>query len=120
MSRALIERRLFDVAQRLRRAREELAVIDEQLEVLNDAAEEARVRSLVSETPLAQREYIEAQRHADAMARSRAVVAGPIAEMSVTQDELLDTASMATGRDPAAAPMTPDTAGGAMPWPSVW
>ena len=90
MSRALIERRLIDVAQRLRRARDELSVIDEQLEVLNDAAEEARVRSLVSETPLAQREYVEARRHAAAMARSRAVVAGSIAEMSVTQDELLD------------------------------
>ncbi|MDQ2728493.1 MAG: hypothetical protein M3Y91_11670 [Actinomycetota bacterium] len=90
MSRALIERRLMDVAQRLRRAREELAVIDEQLEVLNDAAEEARVRSLVSETPLAQREYVEAQRHAAAMTRSRTVVAGSIAEMIVTQDELLD------------------------------
>lgn len=89
MSRALIERRLMDVAQRLRRARGELAVIDEQLEVLSDAAE-ARVRSLVSETPLAQREYVEAQRHAVAMARSRMVVAGSIAEMTVTQDELLD------------------------------
>ncbi|MGI8754075.1 MAG: hypothetical protein ACR2MN_17510 [Acidimicrobiales bacterium] len=90
MSRALIERRLMDVAQRLRRAREELAVTDEQLEVLNDAAEEARVRSLVSETPLAQREYVEAQRHAAAMTRSRMVVAGSIAEMTATQDELLD------------------------------
>lgn len=90
MSRALIERRLMDVSQRLRRAREELAVIDEQLEVLNATADEARVRSLVSETPLAQREYVEAQRHAAAMARGRMVVAGSIAEMTVTQDELLD------------------------------
>ncbi|MDQ2725105.1 MAG: hypothetical protein M3Y36_06380 [Actinomycetota bacterium] len=90
MSRALIERRLMDVAQRLRRAREELAVMDEQLEVLNDAAEEARVRSLVSETPLAQREYVEAQRHAAAMTRGRMVVAGSIAEMTSAQDELLD------------------------------
>ncbi|MDQ6839972.1 MAG: hypothetical protein M3137_17000 [Actinomycetota bacterium] len=90
MSRALIERRLVDVAQRLRRAREELAVIDEQLEVLNDAAEEARVRSLVSETPLAQREYVEAQRHAAAMTRGRTAVAGSIAELTATGDELLD------------------------------
>jgi hypothetical protein len=90
VSRALIERRLMDVAERLRRAREELAVIDEQLEVLNDAADEARVRSLVSETPLAQREYVEARRHAAAMARSRSVVAGSVAELSVAQDDLLD------------------------------
>jgi AmiR/NasT family two-component response regulator len=74
MSRVLIERRLMDVAQRLRRAREELAVIDDQLAVLSDAADEARIRSLVSETSLAHREYTEAQRHADAMARSRQMV----------------------------------------------
>ena len=47
MSRVLIERRLFDVAQRLKRAREELALIEEQLAVFNDAGEDARIRSLV-------------------------------------------------------------------------
>ena len=90
MSRVLIERRLFDVAQRLKRAREELAVIDEQLAALSEAADEARVRSLVSETPLAQREYSEAKRHADAMERSRRTVEADVAELAATQDELLD------------------------------
>ena len=90
MSRVLIERKLFDVAQRLKRAREELAVIDEQLTVMADAADDARIRSLVSETPLAQREYADAQRHADAMQRSRRTVAAEVAELEVTQDELLD------------------------------
>jgi uncharacterized coiled-coil DUF342 family protein len=90
MSRVLIERRLFDVAQRLKRAREELAVIEEQLAVLNDAADEARIRSLVSETPLAHREYAEARRHADAMERTRRAVQSDVEELRVTQDELLD------------------------------
>ena len=90
MSRVLIERKLFDVAQRLKRAREELAVIDEQLAVMADAADDARIRSLVSETPLAQREYADAQRHADAMQRSRRIVAAEVAELEVSQDELLD------------------------------
>jgi chromosome segregation ATPase len=90
MSRVLIERRLMDVAQRLKRAREELAVIDDQLAVLSDAADEARIRSLVSETSLANREYTEAQRHADAMARSRRAVQADVAELETTQDELLD------------------------------
>jgi phage terminase Nu1 subunit (DNA packaging protein) len=90
MSRALIERRLFDVAQRLKRAREELAVIEEQLAVMADAADEARIRSLVSETPLANREYAEAQRHADAMERSRRAMAAEVAELRSSQDELLD------------------------------
>src|ERR1700758_3069132 len=90
MSRVLIQRRLFDVAQRLKRAREELAVIEEQLAALVESADEARIRSLVSETPIAHREYAEAQRHADAMERSRRAVAADVAELQVTQDELLD------------------------------
>jgi hypothetical protein len=90
MSRLLLERRLFDVSQRLRRAREELALIDDQLAVLSDAADEARIRSLVSETSLAHREYTEAQRHADAMARTRRMVEAEVLELQATQDELLD------------------------------
>ena len=90
MSRSLIERRLTAVTDRLKRARAELAVIDEQLAALADAADETRVRALVSETPLADREHDEAQRHADAMARSRAGVLSAITELERAQDELLD------------------------------
>ncbi len=90
MSRSLIERRLTDVAERLRRARAELAVLDEQLAVFNEAADDARLRSLVSETPMAHREHSDAQRHADAMARSHRLLQGQIAELTRAQDELLD------------------------------
>jgi len=47
MSRRVIERRLTEVHRRLLRAREELAVIDEQFAALADAANEAELRSLV-------------------------------------------------------------------------
>jgi uncharacterized coiled-coil DUF342 family protein len=90
MSRVLIERRLMDVAKRLKRAREELSVIEDQLAALSEAADEARIRWLVSETPLAHREFAEAQRHADAMERSRKAVEADVAELAATQDELLD------------------------------
>jgi hypothetical protein len=90
MSRSLIERRLTAVTDRLKRARAELVIIDEQLAALADAADETRVRALVSETPLADREHDEAQRHADAMARSRAGVLAAISELERAQDELLD------------------------------
>jgi len=90
VSKSLIERRLTDLAQRLKRARAELAVIDEQLAVLAEAAEDARVRALVSETPLANKEYQEAQRHADAMAKSHRMVLASVAELRQAQDELLD------------------------------
>jgi hypothetical protein len=55
MARFLVERRILEVSKRLRKAREELAVADEQLSALSEAADEARIRSLVSETPLAAR-----------------------------------------------------------------
>ena len=90
MSRSLLERRLSEVATRLRQLREELLVTDEQLAALVDVADDARLRSLVSETPLADRESEEATRHAEAMARHRADVAARIADVERAQDDLLD------------------------------
>jgi hypothetical protein len=90
MSRTLIERRLTEVHRRLQRAREELAVAEEQWAALASDAEDARLRALVSETPLADQEFHEAQRHADAMARSRAAVLESISELEQAQDQLLD------------------------------
>jgi hypothetical protein len=90
MSRSLVERRLSEVAARLKQLREELAVSDEQLAHLAAEADDARLRALVSETPLAGREHQEAQRHADAMTRHRDEVRAKIAELEEAQDELLD------------------------------
>ncbi len=80
----------MEVSERLRRAREELAVLDEQLAAFDDAADDARIRALVSETPLADREHREAQKHADAMSRHRAQLVTQIAELERSQDELLE------------------------------
>lgn len=90
MSRALLERRLVELSDRLKDLRRELAVADEQLQVLAEQADEARLRSLVSETPIAGQEHREAARHADAMARHRDELRGTIAELERSQDELLD------------------------------
>lgn len=90
MSRSKVERRLTEVADRLRQLREELRVADEQLRQLAEEAEDARLRALVSETPVSGREHHEAQRHADVMARHRAEVAESIARLEQTQDDLLD------------------------------
>lgn len=89
MRRSMVERSLRDVHTRLVRARAELAVLDEQLAVLNDAADDARIRCLVSETPLATHEYTDAQRHADAGNKARAALLGTIGELERRQDELL-------------------------------
>jgi hypothetical protein len=90
MSRSLVERRLTEVATRLKQLRGELAVSDEQLLQLAAEADDARLRALVSETPLAGREHQDAQRHADAMQRHRAEVLEGIAKREAAQDELLD------------------------------
>lgn len=90
MSRSLLERRLSEVAERLKALRQELTVADEQLAHFADEADDARLRALVSETPLHQAEHREARKHADAMERHRAEVLAEIEQLERTQDELLD------------------------------
>ena len=90
MSRALLERRLTDLSDRLRESRRELAIADEQLAHLAEEADDARLRSRMSETPLAEQEHREAARHAEAMTRHRAAVVATIEQLERSQDELLD------------------------------
>lgn len=90
MSKASVERRLRQVADRLRQLREELGVSDEQLAHLADAADDARLRALVSETPVAGEDHRQAERHAEAMRRHRARVLDEIDKLERSQDELLD------------------------------
>lgn len=86
----MIERRLRETGDRLRRLRSELAVVDEQLVALNDDAEDKGLRAMVSETPGADVEYREARLHCEAMARHRQSVVDSIRELEARQDELLD------------------------------
>jgi hypothetical protein len=90
MSRSLLKRRLSEVASRLKSLREEQGIVEEQLAALNEDAEEARLRALVSETPIAGREHQEAQRHAEAMAHHLADVVAQVSELERAQDDLLD------------------------------
>jgi predicted nucleic acid-binding Zn-ribbon protein len=90
VSRRQVERRLREVGQRLQQLREELRIADEQLLPLSEAADDARLRALVSETPVAEREHREAARHAESMRTHRASVAAEIERLERTQDELLD------------------------------
>ena len=90
VGRALIERRLKDVSERMKKVNRELAVAEEQLAQMDDDAEEARLRALVSETPLAGQDYRETQRHADAMRRHRDQLIAEIADLENAQNDLLD------------------------------
>ena len=90
MSRDRIERRLRGVGRQLSALRVDLNVCEEQLVQIDDEADECRLRALVSETPLAEREYREAQRHADRLRQHREEIAARIAHLEADQDALLD------------------------------
>lgn len=88
--RWLVERRLRGLTDSVRRAIAELAVLDEQIVQVSEEAEDARIRSLVAETPLADHENFHAQRSAETLLKARAAVASKLAAMRAEQDRLLD------------------------------
>ncbi len=90
MSRASIERRLTDLTAELRVARDELMVVDEQLQHFADEADDARLRSLISETPLAVSEHREAAKAVAAVQRDREARLRRLAKLESKQDALLD------------------------------
>jgi len=89
MSQRAVQRRLVEVHQRLVKAREELAIVEEQFIVFNDTVDDARVRALVAESPVAKHDWNEARRHADAMERGREAARTRVAELERSQDDLL-------------------------------
>ena len=85
-----VERRLRSVGRRLGALREELAIADEQLAHFAAISDDTRIRSLVSETPVADEDHRQAERTSAAMARHRAELVERIARLEAEQDELLD------------------------------
>ena len=90
MARRVIERRLAEVGSRLYRLRSDLAVAEEQLAHFEEEADEARVRALVSETAIADRDRRGAERHAASMTWHRDELREEIQRLETAQDELLD------------------------------
>jgi hypothetical protein len=90
MVQSLVERRLLGVSTRLKELRADLQVADEQLAHFDDIADDARIRAMVSETPLSDQDHREAERHAETMRRHREDLRADIAKLEATQDELLD------------------------------
>ena len=78
------------MGSRLKKLREELAVADEQLVHFADEADDARLRALVAETPVSERDFRDAQRHAEAMRRHRDELHSEMRRLELQQDELLD------------------------------
>jgi len=89
MRQAALERKIRELQRRVRTAREELAVLVEQLEVLTEDAEEARVRWLVAETPLAEKESAEAHRHLELAQRAARSLRAEIDQCVADRDRYL-------------------------------
>lgn len=86
----LVERRLRSVGRRIAALREELRVAEEQVNHFAEVSDDTRIRSLVSETPLADQEHREAERTTSAMERHRNDLRARIGRLEAEQDELLD------------------------------
>lgn len=86
----MVERKLRETGDELKRVREELRIATDQLEFLDGEVEEARIRAMVSETPVAEQEMHEAARHADAMRRHHQELSTRVTELENRQDQLLD------------------------------
>ena len=90
MAQRLLKKKLADTSLRLRQLQEELKINEEQLVHFSDEADEARLRSLVSETPLADQKHREANKHAESMRKHKYMLQTEIERVEALQDELLD------------------------------
>lgn len=95
MRRSSITRRINELNTQIKSHRTELAVTEEQLLVLKDQRDDARTRAIVSETPLANREYQEAVRTYARFKAYRDELREKIDELVASQDKLLEKLSSA-------------------------
>ena len=84
-----VERQLSATSGKLRRAREELGLVTEQLAALRSDAEDAMTDALVRGGQ-AKREAAEAGRHVERLAAAQKKLQQQIIELGREQDELLD------------------------------
>ena len=78
-----------DLQRRLTSARESLGILEEQVMVWNDALDNARIRALVSETPIQTQEYNDLSRHVVAANAEMQRRSSEVRSLTVERDELL-------------------------------
>jgi len=82
--------RLAALSAEIADERTQLRILDEQLAFQAEVADDARIRALVSETPLADRESRVAADDLQRLERSRAAAMSRIADLRAEQDTLLE------------------------------
>jgi hypothetical protein len=83
------KRHLGDLQRRLSAARESQRILEEQVTVWNDALDDARIRALVSETPIQTHDYNDLSRHVVAANAELQRRSSEVRSLIVERDELL-------------------------------
>lgn len=82
--------RLSALSDEIAEEQTQLRIIEEQLAFQQDVSEDARIRALVSETPLADREAREAADDLRRLERSREEARARLGDLRAEQDTLLE------------------------------
>ncbi len=90
MFRKSLEKRLLEISRRIKKEKEDLLVAEEQLISLIDDADEARIRSLVSETAISDNDRRDSARQSENMEKYCQKIRNEIQRLEEIQDELLD------------------------------
>ncbi|MEZ5343417.1 MAG: hypothetical protein R2706_18865 [Acidimicrobiales bacterium] len=98
-SKARIEKNLRRNGSELSRLREELRILAEQRVQLDEEAEDARLRSIVSDDRAAPGEFRESAKTAAAFKNDFEAKTARVAKLESRQDELLDKLRERAGRD---------------------
>lgn len=84
-----LARRIEDIQREVERARAAVKVLEEQVQVWDEALDEMRLRSLVSETPQVSADYDDVARHASFAKAELQRRRSEVGELVERRDELL-------------------------------
>ena len=85
-----VEKRLMEISRRIKQQKEDLLVAEEQLISLTSDADEARIRSLVSETAISDNDRRDSVRQSENMQKYCHKIRNEIQRLEEMQDALLD------------------------------
>ena len=85
-----LEKRLMEISRRIKKEKEDLLVAEEQLISLINDADEARIRSLVSETAISDNDRRDSARQSKNMEKYFQKIRNEIHRLEEIQDGLLD------------------------------
>lgn len=90
MSDRAIKKKLNNVSSEIREIEQELQVLDEQILYFADVEDQARLKAMVAETPIASKEHTEAKRTLDVMQKNRSQLSEKLIQLNRMADALLD------------------------------